>query len=102
MARVKVYSLVDTRLDIFDKSDRLVDIENISDKNLKVKELNNKTLIKDLSETITLTDVQERTAVAETILPFKVKFTNIDIPGYGPSNVPPIGIAIIGVNNFIL
>lgn len=35
-------------------------------------------------------------------LPFKVKFTNVTIPGYGPFNVPPIGIAIIGFNNYIL
>lgn len=37
-----------------------------------------------------------------SILPFRVRFTNIGIPGYGPNNVPPIGIAIIGVNNYIL
>ena len=37
-----------------------------------------------------------------SILPFYVKFTTIGIPGYGPNNVPPIGIAIVGVNNYIL
>jgi hypothetical protein len=36
------------------------------------------------------------------VLPFRVKFTNIMIPGYSPTNIPPIGIAIIGVNNYIL
>jgi hypothetical protein len=36
------------------------------------------------------------------ILPFRVKFTTIGIEGYGPGNVPPIGIAIIGINNYIL
>lgn len=35
-------------------------------------------------------------------MPFRVKFINIGIPGYSPTNVPPIGIAIIGVNNYIL
>jgi hypothetical protein len=35
-------------------------------------------------------------------LPFRVKFTNIGIEGYGPNNPAPIGIAIIGVNNYIL
>lgn len=35
-------------------------------------------------------------------LPFRVKFINIGIEGYGPNNPPPIGIAIIGVNNYIL
>lgn len=36
-----------------------------------------------------------------TIVPFKVRFTSVGIPGIG-SMVPPIGIAIIGVNNYIL
>lgn len=36
------------------------------------------------------------------VLPFRVKFTNIGIPAYGPSEVPPIGIAIVGFNNYIL
>jgi hypothetical protein len=35
-------------------------------------------------------------------LPFRVKITNITVPGYSPTNVPPIGIAIIGINNYIL
>ena len=38
----------------------------------------------------------------ETILPFRVRFTSVTIPGYGKANVPPIGIAVIGVNNYIL
>jgi hypothetical protein len=36
------------------------------------------------------------------ILPFRIKITNIGIEAYGPSNVPPIGIAVIGLNNYIL
>ena len=36
------------------------------------------------------------------VLPFRVSFTNIMVPGYSSSNVPPIGIAIVGVNNYIL
>ena len=44
-----------------------------------------------------------RTVTAESILPFYVRFTNIGIEGgYGPSNPAPIGIAIIGTNNYIL
>jgi hypothetical protein len=35
-------------------------------------------------------------------LPFRVKFANIVVPGYSSNNVPPIGIAIIGLNNYIL
>jgi hypothetical protein len=35
-------------------------------------------------------------------IPFRIRVTNITVPGYSPSNVPPIGIAIIGFNNYIL
>jgi hypothetical protein len=35
-------------------------------------------------------------------LPFKIRITNIKVPGYTPINVPPIGLAIIGLNNYIL
>ena len=36
-------------------------------------------------------------------LPFRVRFINITVPGYSfPNNVPPVGIAIIGFNNYIL
>ena len=37
-----------------------------------------------------------------SVLPFRVKFVNIGVEGYGPNNPAPIGIAIIGVNNYIL
>lgn len=36
-----------------------------------------------------------------TILPFKVRFSSIGIPGVA-GLVPPIGIAVVGVNNYIL
>lgn len=39
--------------------------------------------------------------INETI-PFRVKFTNIGIPGYGPNNIPGIGIQVIGLSNYIL
>lgn len=44
----------------------------------------------------------KRKTKIQQVLPFRVKFINIGIEGYGPHNVPPIGIAIIGVNNYIL
>lgn len=40
-------------------------------------------------------------AKIKEVLPFRVKFINIGIEGYGPNNVPPIGIAIIDYNNYI-
>lgn len=38
----------------------------------------------------------------EPVLPFRIKFVNVQVPAYGPGNIPPIGIAIIGVSNYIL
>lgn len=38
----------------------------------------------------------------EQNLPFRIKFISVQVPGYGSSNIPPIGIAIIGLNNYIL
>lgn len=34
-------------------------------------------------------------------LPFRVRFSNIGVPGYA-SGAAPIGIAVIGLNNYIL
>jgi hypothetical protein len=45
----------------------------------------------------------KRLVKIEQTLPFRVRFINITVPGYSfPNNVPPIGIAIIGFNNYIL
>jgi hypothetical protein len=38
----------------------------------------------------------------EEVLPFRIKFTAIQIPGYGPNNVPAIPLQVIGYSNFIL
>lgn len=37
-----------------------------------------------------------------TVMPFRIKFQTIDMGGYSPTNPAPIGIAIIGYNNYIL
>jgi hypothetical protein len=36
------------------------------------------------------------------VLPFRIRITNIQVPGYSASSPAPIGIAIIGLNNYIL
>jgi hypothetical protein len=43
-----------------------------------------------------------RTAKVNQSLPFRVRLTNIGISAYGPSSPAPIGIAIIGFNNYVL
>lgn len=52
----------------------------------------------------TATVIDVKNGISEVIykIPFKIRITNITVPGYSPSNVPPIGIAIIGFNNYIL
>jgi hypothetical protein len=37
-----------------------------------------------------------------SFLPFRVSFSTITIPGYSPNSPAPIGIAVIGFNNYIL
>lgn len=39
---------------------------------------------------------------AESVLPFRVQFTTIIVEGYTASRPAPIGIAIVGTNNYIL
>jgi hypothetical protein len=39
---------------------------------------------------------------AKSVVPFQVKFINVGIVGYGPNNPAPIGIAVVGKNNYIL
>ena len=43
-----------------------------------------------------------RYAKVDQSLPFRIRLTNITVSGYGPSCPAPIGIAIIGFNNYIL
>ena len=35
-------------------------------------------------------------------LPFRVKFINVGIRAYGRGNAAPIGIAVIGLNNYVM
>lgn len=54
------------------------------------------------SYAITKITNEDRFVRLQTDIPFRVKFTTIGIEGYGPNNVPPIGIAVIGYSNYIL
>lgn len=47
-------------------------------------------------------ETAKKNAKFSTVLPFRVSFTNITVGTYGPSNPAPLGIAIIGLNNYIL
>jgi len=45
---------------------------------------------------------KKNNAKVDQSLPFRVRLTNITVSAYGPSNPAPIGIAVIGFNNYIL
>lgn len=51
---------------------------------------------------VKIRNISEPNVKIENVLPFRVKFVNIGIGGYGPNNVPPIGIQVIEFSNFIL
>jgi hypothetical protein len=49
-----------------------------------------------------LKGTQRKTQISE-VLPFRIRFTTTNIRGnYGPGNAAPIGIAVIGVNNYVM
>ena len=51
--------------------------------------------------TTTIRQRKRKVEIKGTV-PFRIKFTTIQIPGYGSNNIPGIGLQIIGVSNYIL
>ena len=68
----------------------------IIDESYKVKRIEDK----DYSTFRIVTD--HRQVRINDILPFRVKFINIGVPGQSPNNVPPIPLQVIGYSNYIL
>ena len=63
---------------------------------------NNLTInIKDFATSSIEEKVQKRVTINE-LLPFRIRITDIDIVGFGPNNIPPIPLQIIGLSNYIL
>jgi hypothetical protein len=51
---------------------------------------------------ISIAENQKKYIAISEILPFRIRITNIGIEGFSSKNPAPIGIAIIGINNYIL
>lgn len=51
---------------------------------------------------ISISENQKKYITISQILPFRVRITNIGIEGFSSTNPAPIGIAVIGINNYIL
>jgi len=65
---------------------------------------NNKTTkVYEKTGSVSINNISNGMSRISEVLPFRVKFTNIGMRGgYSPSNPAPIGIAVIGLNNYIL
>ena len=49
------------------------------------------------------TSKESRVTVINEVIPFRIKLTNLGITSnYSPGNAAPIGIAIIGLNNYVM
>jgi len=64
------------------------------------------TILKSINQhTFPKVSIEEKVNKGITInefLPFRVRITDIDIVAFGPNNIPPIPLQIIGVSNYIL
>ena len=70
---------------------------------VKIFESNNKTR-KIYTDNYSITRISEpkRGVAINEVLPFRIKLTTIQIPGYGENNIPGIGLQVIGISNYIL
>jgi hypothetical protein len=103
MARVAITNIAEPNVDsVRKKAHPITDIE-FSERLETVQDLSSVTRsIKSKEFGILRSRFEDRYTKAETILPFRIRFTSVDIPGYGRENPAPIGIAVIGLNNYIL
>jgi hypothetical protein len=51
---------------------------------------------------VSINEKDNKNITINELLPFRVRITDIDIIGFGPNNVPPIPLQIIGISNYIL
>ena len=59
-------------------------------------------LIEEKNFSRTSFEAGRRISLIEETLPFRIRFTAIQVPGYSPTNVPPIPLQVIGFSNYIL
>lgn len=89
-----------------------IEISDYSSSSIKNK-TNGQINVKDIKlNTVSIENLQYSSSIVKykkvryssinEVLPFRVKFADIKIPGYNPNNIPGIGIQIIGYSNYIL
>jgi hypothetical protein len=103
MARVAIVDIAEPKTGYARNKDYPLTSADYDRLNLSLRDLS--ATIKSVNEKdygILRTKFYDRYTKAEAILPFRIAFSSVDIPGYGRENPAPIGIAVIGLNNYIL
>lgn len=103
MANARIIQQKDLQLDFVVQKD--IRKARVSDKDITVKVTDASPSSKNIKATdyanARINDIKVNTLVREQ-LPFRVKFLNKGFSAYSPENPPPIGVAVIGFNNYIL
>jgi hypothetical protein len=103
MARVAITNIAEPNVDYARSKNYPIPTVSFKQKSINVEDLSFSIRSVSQKDFSTLKSrFQDRYTRAETVLPFRIAFSSVDIPGYGRENPAPIGIAIIGTNNYIL
>lgn len=103
MARVAITSIAEPSTEQVRNTNYSVTDVDFNQRTQIVKEISHNTRsVREKDFGILRLVFDDRQTKAETILPFRIRFSSVDLPGYGRENPPPIGIAIVGLNNYIL
>jgi hypothetical protein len=103
MARAAIFDKIKQRLSsVSEKEDRTVTFDGSQHNAVMLDKKGGIRNFKNSSFAVSNFSFKTVEVLPEPILPFRVRFMNVGIDSYGPTNPPPIGIAIIGFNNYIL
>ena len=78
-----------------------VSIKNVN-RSAKASYPKRSTRVKNKVSNIAVISDQKIYVNPKEFLPFRIRLTTIGIESYGPGNPAPIGIAVIGISNYIL
>lgn len=97
---------------IYPKDYRLRDIDRVNYPVSKISDIDFDSEIEDRSPSTKRVNTAHypiseiigpsRKTKIDEVLPFRIRIASVNIPGYSASNVPGIGIQVIGFSNYIL
>lgn len=84
------------------QKEKITKISNIEEPNSIISDiLRFESFPSEKEKIVLINDIRETITTPSSILPFRVRFNNVMVRNY-PSLAQPIGIAIIGLSNYIL